>query len=330
MNDRPQHVVPAAGFEDAFVGASRAMRDVKDYLPKVAASDCNVLITGETGTGKEYVANWLHRHSARAQHPLVSINCAAIPEGLLESELFGYERGAFTGAHNTYAGKLRLANRGTLFLDEIGDMSLAAQAKILRVIEAREVSHLGSARSFPIDVRIVAATNQNLDAMMEEHRFRKDLYFRLDVAHVHLPALRERREDIPLIFRYYLDKKNRLSGSAVGAPESDALACLLAYDWPGNVRELRNVLETIFISPPAAAISAADLPLRLRAHIAAAGADQAPERERLLAALFAVNWNKSKAAQALHWSRMTLYRKMAKYHIKSGHCDSTPSEHVGE
>ena len=328
MDECPQHVVPAAGAEDAFVGASLAMREVKEYLPKVAASDCNVLITGETGTGKEYVANWLHRHSSRARHPLVSINCAAIPEGLLESELFGYERGAFTGAHNAYAGKLRLANGGTLFLDEIGDMSLSAQAKILRVIEAKEVSHLGSSRSLPINVRVVAATNQNLDTMMAGHRFRKDLYYRLDVAHVHLPPLRERREDIPLIFRYYLDSKNALSERAVGAPASDALECLLAYDWPGNVRELRNVIETIFISPPAGGISIKDLPQRLRAHLAAPGSDQAPERERLLAALFAVNWNKSKAAQALHWSRMTLYRKMAKYHIE--HCDSAPPKRAGE
>ena len=329
MNDRPHHVVPPAGAGDAFVGTSPAMREIKGYLPKVAAADCNVLITGETGTGKEYVANWLHRHSARSQHPLISINCAAIPEGLLESELFGYERGAFTGAHSAYAGKLRLANGGTLFLDEIGDMSMSAQAKILRVIEAKELSHLGSSRSLPIDVRIVAATNQNLDVMMEERRFRPDLYFRLDVAHVHLPPLRERREDIPLIFRHYLERKNSLCGRAVGAPSSEALACLLAYDWPGNVRELRNVLETIFISPPAAAISLQDLPPRLRARIAATCGGEAPERERLLAALFAVNWNKSKAAEALRWSRMTLYRKMAKYHIEHREGDKAPSVRTG-
>ena len=300
---------------DGLVGASRAMQEVKSYLPKVAAAECNVLITGETGTGKERVATWIHRHSDRRDRPLVSINCAAIPEGLLESELFGFERGAFTGAHAAYAGKLQQAEGGTLFLDEIGDMSATAQAKILRAIEAKEVCQLGGRRNVAIDVRIVAATNQDLEAMVAEHRFRKDLYYRLDVARVHLPPLRERTEDIPLLFEHYLAEMNRRFGRAVGGPDREALSCLLAHEWPGNVRELRNLLEAIFISPPGAGISLNDLPARLRARVAGAGDPETSERERVLAALFAVQWNKSKAAASLNWSRMTLYRKMAKYQI---------------
>src|SRR6185436_14293394 len=208
--------------DDTLVGASRAMREVKQYLPKVDAADCNVLITGETGTGKERVAAWIHRHSRRAARPLVSINCAAIPDGLLESELFGFERGAFTGAHTAYAGKLRQAEGGTLFFDEIGDMSPSAQAKILRAIEAKEVCQLGGRRNVPIDVRIVAATNQDLETMVANQRFRKDLYYRLDVAHIHLPPLRERAEDIPLIFEHCLAEMNVRSGRHVGAPSREA------------------------------------------------------------------------------------------------------------
>jgi two-component system response regulator HydG/two-component system response regulator AtoC len=309
--------------DDTLVGASRAMREVKQYLPKVAAADCNVLITGETGTGKERVAAWIHRHSRRAARPLVSINCAAIPDGLLESELFGFERGAFTGAHTAYAGKLRQAEGGTLFFDEIGDMSPSAQAKILRAIEAKEVCQLGGRRNVPIDVRIVAATNQDLETMVANQRFRKDLYYRLDVAHIHLPPLRERAEDIPLIFEHCLAEMNVRSGRHVGAPSREALTCLLTHAWPGNVRELRNLLEAIFISPPEGGISLDDLPPRFRAHLGDSGRENNSECERLLAALFAVDWNKSKAAAALHWSRMTLYRKMAKYHIERG---ATPQE----
>ncbi len=308
------------------IGTSRAMREVKAFLPKVAAADCNVLITGETGTGKERVATWLHRHSARRAGPMVSINCAAIPEGLLESELFGFERGAFTGAHAPYVGKLRQAEGGTLFLDEIGDMSAVAQAKILRAIEAKEVVQLGGSRSIAIDVRIVAATNQDLEALMAEHSFRKDLYYRLDVARIHLPPLRERAEDIPVLIEHYLAEMNARAGRAVGAPSRAALECLLKYEWPGNVREIRNLLEAIFISPPEGGIALEDLPPRMRQRVESGGRVEDFERERLLAALFAVNWNKSKAAAALHWSRMTLYRKMAKYRIDPPGAPGRPTQ----
>ena len=300
---------------ETLVGASARLREIKAYLPSVAAADCNVLITGETGTGKECVAAWIHRHSPRRDRPFVSINCAAIPEGLLESELFGFERGAFTGAHAAHAGKLRQADGGTLFLDEIGDMSPAAQAKILRAIETKEVCQLGGRRVVAVDMRIVAATNQDLGALIAERRFRKDLYYRLDVARIELPPLRERSEDIPLLFDHLLAEMNRRLGRSVGGPSREVLDCLLAHDWPGNVRELKNLLEAIFITPPAGGISIDDLPPRLRNRVAAGEAPPGGERERLLAALFAVDWNKSKAAAALHWSRMTLYRKMAKHQI---------------
>jgi DNA-binding NtrC family response regulator len=303
-----------ASADDRLIGESSAMRTVKAYLPKVAAADCNVLITGETGTGKECIAASIHRRSRRRDRPLVTINCAAIPEGLLESELFGYERGSFTGANAAYGGKLRQAEGGTLLLDEIGDMSLAAQAKILRAIETKEVQGLGSRRAVPLDVRIVAATNQDLELLMVENRFRKDLFYRLNVARIHLLPLRERPEDIPLLVEHYLGELNARSGLEVGTPGPEALRCLLAYEWPGNVREIRNVLEAIFISPPAGEITLADLPPRVQARVTLDS--QRPERERVLAALLEVNWNKSKAAAVLHWSRMTLYRKMAKHGIQ--------------
>jgi two-component system, NtrC family, response regulator AtoC len=289
------------------------MLAVKAYLPKVAAADCSVLVTGETGTGKERVAEWIHRHSRRSDRPLVTINCAAIPEGLLESELFGYERGAFTGAHAAYAGKLRQAEGGTLLLDEIGDMDQAAQAKILRAIEAREVQSLGGHRAVPLDVRVLAATNQDLDGLMVRNRFRRDLYYRLNVARVHLPPLRERVEDILPLFAHYLAEMNARLGLAVGIPSREAVSWLLDYDWPGNVREIRNVIEALFINPPEGPITLADLPACVRGRVA--DGPGRSERDRVLAALFEVNWNKSKAAAVLHWSRMTLYRKMAKHGI---------------
>jgi DNA-binding NtrC family response regulator len=310
-----QHSPPvfAASGCASMIGESRAMQEVKAYLTRVAQTDSNILITGETGTGKELAAEFVHRNSLRRDKPFVTVNCAAIPDALLESELFGYEKGAFTGAETSRDGKLRAANGGTVFLDEIGDMSSYAQSKILRTIDSKEIQRLGSAGS-SVDVRIIAATNQELEILVREEKFRKDLYFRLHVTRIHLPPLRERKEDIPPIVNCYLQPFNRRFGRKVEGLSNETWDCLLSYDWPGNIRELKNVLEALFIHTSSVEISEEELPLHLRKGSAAAGIT-GNERERLLSALVSANWNKSRAADKLRWSRMTLYRKMAKYHV---------------
>jgi transcriptional regulator with PAS, ATPase and Fis domain len=298
------------------VGQSASMVRLRSYIYKVAATDSNVLITGETGTGKECVAESIHRAGRRASQPLVCINCAAIPDSLLESELFGYERGAFTGAQASFAGKLRLAHRGTVFLDEIGEMSPLAQAKLLRVVESREVFPLGANRATAIDVRFIAATNQELEPMVANNGFRKDLFYRFNVARLTLPPLRERKEDIACLFAHFLNHYNTHYGAAVQNPTAELSESLIKYPWPGNVRELRNLVEAIFIDPPCGAIALSDLPDGFRNIFAGYTNTPSDERERLLAVLAATHWNKSQAAAQLHWSRMTLYRKLAKYHLQ--------------
>ena len=301
----------------ALIGGSAATTEVRLSIVRAAHNDSNVLITGETGTGKELIAELIHRNSARARKPMVCINSAAIPDTLLESELFGYERGAFTGAMTANPGKLEQAAGGTVFFDEIGDMTPYAQAKILRAIESREVHRLGGRRAIPVDVRIVSATNRDLDALAMDDRFRKDLYFRINVARIHLAPLRERKADIPALIEHYLREFNRSFHTGVHGVDDETLDRLIGYDWPGNVRELKNVLESVFVSRPAARIHFLDLPLWLRRRIDGdAVAEAAPrEEERILSALAATNWNKSKAAEKLSWSRMTLYRKLHKYQL---------------
>ena len=306
--------VQAAGSVASMIGESQSMREVKAYLSRVASTNSNILITGETGTGKELAAEFVHRHSSRREKPFVTVNCAAIPDTLLESELFGYERGAFTGAQTSRDGKLREANGGTVFLDEIGDMSIFAQAKILRAIDSKQIQRLGGA-GVSIDVRIIAATNQEIETLVRTERFRKDLYFRLHVARVHLPPLRERKEDIPPIVSYYLRDFNNRFARDVARLTDSAWEYFLGYDWPGNVRELKNVLEAIFINTSSAEISPGELPSYLREQWPGECTVSVGERERMLSALVATNWNKSRAADKLRWSRMTLYRKMAKYQV---------------
>lgn len=299
------------------IGSSAAMRRTREYIGRLAESDCSILITGETGTGKELVAALIHRNSARRLRPFVAINCAAIPDTLLESELFGHERGAFTGAHATRDGKLRQADGGTLFLDEIGDMSPAAQAKILRAVESREVQRLGGNGSIPVDVRTIAATNQDLEKLASENRFRPDLYFRLNVSHVELTPLRDRQEDIPLLLDYFRLEMNHRLGYDVEGFAPQAMARLTSYPWPGNVRELRNVVESVFVLRRTGVVAVEELPARLH-RISPALEYVTDERSRLLSALEETKWNKSRAALKLHWSRMTLYRKMAQHHIEGG------------
>ena len=296
------------------IGSSRAMRAVGDYLTHVAQSDATVLITGETGTGKELAAQRIHEASDRNAGRFVSVNCAAIPDHLLESELFGHETGAFTGAVRTREGLLQLANRGTIFLDEVGDLALPAQAKLLRAIETREVFRLGSSRPIKLDMRIVAATNQDLDSALEAGRFRKDLYFRLNVTRIHLPPLRERRADIVPLLEHYMCALNRRPAERA-AFSADTIAALESYDWPGNVRELKNLVEAILVNRPSGSLDVSDLPDDFRRRLRQVCRLPSAERRRLMDALLAAQWNKSRAAALLHCSRMTLYRKMAKYSV---------------
>jgi len=297
-----------------FVGRSRAVESTREAVRRVAQSDSNVLITGETGTGKELVAEMIHRNSSRVHKPFVCINCAAIPDTLFESELFGYERGAFTGAHATTMGKLEAANGGTVFFDEIGEMTPYAQAKILRTIESKQIQHLGGHRSIALNIRVVSATNRDLDALAMDDHFRKDLYFRINVGRIHLPPLRERKGDIVALIEHFIREFNQSFSAGVSGVESETMERLLDYRWPGNVRELRNVIESIFVSRPAPRITFSDLPEWLRNRLRAIDPTALmTESDRILNALLATNWNKSLAAQKLHWSRMTLYRKLAKY-----------------
>jgi DNA-binding NtrC family response regulator len=305
----------ACPLQKFLIGESPKLCAIKEYITRIAPTDASVLITGETGTGKELAARSIHAASPRQSRPFVCINCAAIPDTLLESELFGYERGAFTGAYARREGQLKHADKGTVFFDEIGDMSPYAQAKILRVIENKEIAPLGGRGTASIDVRFISATNRDLDDSMTSERFRKDLYFRINVARVHLPPLRERKEDIPLLANFFRGELNQQFGREVESFAVDAMDGLCTYDWPGNVRELKNVLEGAYLGLSSRQISLADLPERVRAQVVAVAKAPRDERSRLVAALVATNWNKSKAAQELKWSRMTLYRKAAKYHI---------------
>jgi len=235
-----------ANFE-GIAGQSSALRQVLQLVETVATSDSTVLLLGETGTGKELIARALHQRSHRKQRPLVKLNCAAIPNGLLESELFGHERGAFTGAITQKVGRLELADQGMLFLDEVGDIPLELQPKLLRVLQEREFERLGSTRTMKVDIRLVAATHRDLETMMADNQFRSDLYYRLNVFPIRIPPLRERPEDIPALVQYFTDKYARRMGKRIDTISPGALRKLMRWHWPGNVRELENVVERAVI-----------------------------------------------------------------------------------
>ncbi|HEY3197520.1 MAG TPA: sigma-54 dependent transcriptional regulator [Nitrospirales bacterium] len=315
LEERPagQSSVPSLHDDSEMIGNSRWMQELKLYIRRVADTESNVLITGETGTGKELVAAMIHRNGRRRRQPFICLNCAAIPDSLLESELFGYERGAFTGAFLSRTGHFERANGGSLFLDEIGDMSPYAQAKILRAIESKEIQRVGGKDSISLDVRIIAATNLFLDGLLTGEKFRKDLFFRLNVARIHLRPLRERREDIPALLDYHIAKLNCRFGRQIEGFTSEMLSALVSYDWAGNVRELKTLLEAIFINSPSQWISFKDLPEHCRDLFKKS--TTSAERDHMLSILSAMNWNKTQAAKKLQWSRMTLYRKIARYHL---------------
>ena len=229
------------------IGDSEEIQRIKDVIEKVAPTDASVLITGQNGTGKELVAHWLHQKSDRSKGPMVEVNCAAIPSELIESELFGHVKGAFTSANKDRAGKFEVANGGTIFLDEIGDMSLSAQAKVLRALQENKISRVGSGKDIKVDVRVVAATNKDLKKEIEEKKFREDLYHRLAVILIEVPSLNERREDIPLLIDYFSEKISAEHGTSKKEFTEEALNTLKSYDWRGNIRELRNVVERLII-----------------------------------------------------------------------------------
>ncbi len=295
------------------VGISHKITAVRDYLTQIAMFNSPVLITGETGTGKELAAEMVHKNSPRARHTFISVNCAAIPETLFESELFGHEKGVFTGADSRRVGLFAAAIGGTVFLDEIGEMPLTAQSKMLRVLENREIQRLGSHRSIEIDIRVVAATNQHLEELVGQGKFRSDLFYRLNIASVHLPPLRERKEDITELISHFLLVLNAQMGRQVVGLEPEVHDCLMDYEWPGNVRELRNVLESTLLTIRSPLIGFKDLPENYQAKFSRIQAAPFQERERLVSALVSTNWNVSQAAKQLHWSRMTVYRKIEKY-----------------
>ena len=300
---------------ERLIGRTPVMRQLRMRLARVAPTSSTVLILGETGTGKELVAELLHANGPRSARPFICINSAAIPDSLLENELFGHERGAFTGATGAQSGKLAAAQGGTAFLDEIGDVGLPVQAKLLRAIENKSVFRLGATRSVPLDVRFVAATNCDLERSMSEGRFRPDLYYRLNVVRVELPSLRDRPEDIPLLVDHYLRQLNRELGRSVASLSRRTMDALCLHTWPGNVRELRNVLEAILVNLAPETTGVVDAPPEVMRQITAAGAAPVSERERLLRVLGETQWNKTKAATRLNMSRMTLYRRMQHHKV---------------
>jgi len=314
------------------VGKTPVMRALMEKVEKVAATPARVLITGDNGTGKELVARALHRMSPRAAKPFVEVNCAAIPGELIESELFGHMKGSFTGAISDRAGKFEQANKGTLFLDEIGDMSLAAQAKVLRVLQDNVITRIGGAKPISVDVRVIAATNKTLENEIAAGKFREDLYYRLNVVPIHVPPIRERREDIPTLAQYFAATLSAREGIPPRTFTQDALERLSSLDWPGNVRELRNTVERLLILAPDSQISARDID-RLAGQRALDDAGlatltqcrtfeefkDAAERAFLLNKLREFDWNVSETARAVEMPRSNLYKKIERYSLSREH-----------
>jgi DNA-binding NtrC family response regulator len=306
---------------ESFVGDSAAMAGVLDVIRQVAPSRATVLVTGESGTGKELAAHAIHQLSPRRRGPFVAVHCAALSPQLLESELFGHEKGAFTGAGERRVGRFEQAAGGTLFLDEIGEIDAATQVKILRVLGERTFERVGGNKPIAADVRLVAATNRDLAAMAAEGKFREDLYFRLNVVQLHLPPLRERREDIPLLALHFLREAARENGKPFRDMTADAMKCLAAYDWPGNVRELRAAVEHGVVMAGSPKITLRDLPAAVRAAADSAAGPRAPlpldlgetELSLIRRALAESRGNRTAAAAKLGISRRTLHRKLREH-----------------
>ena len=317
------------------VGASKKMRDVFDIALQVARRDSTVLLTGESGTGKELLAKAIHQNSLRASKPFITINCGAIPENLIESELFGHRKGSFTGALADHSGKFETANQGTVFLDEIGELPLNLQVRLLRVIQEREIDKIGFPKPIPINVRIIAATNRDLRARIDDGQFREDLFYRLSVVTVELPPLRERRDDIPLLLQHFLRKQCERYKLAIPSLTDDAVDLLTRYAWPGNVRELENVIERLVVLGQSNVIQSEQLPPQVRqakSRVSAInlklpdeGIDlEEIEKEILVQALERHDWNQTRAARYLNISRKTLIYRMEKFGLMPA-SDGAPS-----
>lgn len=312
--------------EDSFqgiIGKSTSMRQVFDLIKSAAPSEAPVLIYGESGTGKELVAAAIHSLGSRSKGPFITVNCAALSESLLESELFGHVKGAFTGADRTRVGRFEAASGGDIFLDEIGDLPLSTQVKMLRVLQEKEIEKVGDHHPVAVDVRILAATNKDLKRLMEEGLFRDDLYYRIGVIPIYLPPLRERREDIPLLVDTFTNRIRIKSRKQINGMNKEALELLSGYDWPGNVRELINVIEYAFVLCASGEIMPSHLPVTLTggpqplsARQSALSKNRGDEKERLLEALKRTGGNKSEAARILGISRVTLWKRLKAYDIQ--------------
>jgi two-component system response regulator HydG len=301
------------------IGKSPAMRKLYDLVGCLADVPTTVLITGESGTGKELVAEALHHGGVRRNGPLVKVNCAALSETLLESELFGHVRGAFTGADKDRAGRFQMADGGTIFLDEIGDISAGVQARLLRILESMELERVGDSTPMKIDVRIIAATNKDMPEQIQNGSFRKDLYYRLKVVDIPILPLRERKEDIPLLVEHFIGKLNAKLNKTIQGVSSDVMKIFNGYGWPGNVRELEHAVEHAFIHCRLPIVTVCDLPHDIREFIKTKttllsyrGCD---ERQAILRTLEATRWNKTRAAELLGMSRRTFYRKIKEHNI---------------
>jgi transcriptional regulator with PAS, ATPase and Fis domain len=303
------------------ISKNAMMRQIFETLPNIAQSDATVLIQGRSGTGKELFATAIHNLSPRVDGPLVKVNCGALPETLLESELFGHVKGAFTDAKHNRAGRFQAAEGGTIFLDEIGDIPLAVQVKLLRVLQYHEFEPLGSERTISVDLRVLAATNQDLERLVAEGRFREDLYYRLNVILIHIPDLCERTEDIPLLVEHFIDRFNHRMGRSVTHLSDEALGILMRYPFPGNVRELENVLEHAYIVSKGPVVGKDDLPSYI---VDGRRLEQGPtthppandERQRLVECLERNFWSVPRAARELGMHRTTLWRKVKRLGIK--------------
>ncbi|MFH0924661.1 MAG: sigma 54-interacting transcriptional regulator [bacterium] len=310
----------------AIIGESQQIKEICRLVGIVAKTKSTVLIQGESGTGKELVANAIHHHSLRINKPFIKVDCAALPEALLESELFGHKRGSFTGAHENRAGRFELASGGTILLDEIGNMSFTGQSKLLRVLQEDEIVPVGSSKPIKVDVRVIATTNVFLKKASEQGAFREDLYYRLSVVTIFLPALRERKEDVPLLASAYLDLYNYKNDRKIVGFSKEALDILTRYDWPGNVRELKNVIENAVVIETKSRISPQSLPFYMVESGWEGTADQeeslnlreqmaAFERRLVLKALNKANWVKKKASEYLGIDQRNLFYFIKKHHI---------------
>jgi transcriptional regulator with PAS, ATPase and Fis domain len=313
--------------EAVLIGDSPPMRRIQDLIKRAAASDATVLILGENGTGKELVARSIHQQSVRHDRPFVALACSALSESLLESELFGHEKGSFTGALGRKIGKFEAADQGTVFLDEIGEISLSTQVKLLRVLQEREFERVGGTETVKVDIRVIAATNRDLKRAINEGRFREDLFYRLNVIVIELPSLREREGDLPLLVHYFLDRLKGKRATRFGAVSQEAMDLMRRYRWPGNVRELENVVERIVTLNDDVVIKPEHLPEEMTGTLAAVplggtapilpqnGVLESVEKDMILQVLRESQFNKKQAANRLGISRPTLYQKIRKYGI---------------